>query len=141
MTSTNRNHGAGVWREAAQSGGAPTIAQQYLVKSGSDVVVDDAGPEEIVMYDVSGNGDYKSIDITVPYFLVDDGSGNLSPSTTGPADAIITDDGSGNLSVTTDLTASVDADVRVDTGGNLWIIPRANQRLYLADVRGNLGFF
>lgn len=87
MPSPARNHGAGVWREAAQSGRVPVASPRYLVYDGADVVLSALGPEQLAFFQLDGD-DYILIDLTNPGVTLGDYHDISGTLWTVPPDAI-----------------------------------------------------
>jgi hypothetical protein len=98
-----------------------------------DVVLSPNRPEDFVMYDIAGTGNYVMTDLTRVY-LVSDGAGGLTFDQIGPAIALLADDGAGGVVVSFDLSATPAADLFYDTAGNLLVVPRTANRLDIAQV-------
>jgi hypothetical protein len=133
-------HSKAIWRDSALGADMHQPTPIYLRRSGSDVVLSPDRPEDFVMYDIAGTGEYVMTDLT-PVYLVSDGAGGLTFDQVGPAIALLVDDGAGGVVISFDLTATPIADLFYDTAGNLLVVPRAADRLDAVEVGDDVFFY
>jgi hypothetical protein len=126
--SSPQAHSKAIWRDSALGAAIGAPVPVYLHRSGSDVVLSTDRPEDFVMYDVAGNGNYVMTDLT-PVYLVSDGAGGFTFNQVGPAIALLVDDGNGNVVISTNLAATPVADLFYDIDGNLLVLLRTADRL------------
>jgi hypothetical protein len=140
MFSPVQAHSKAIFRDSALGALVNQPTPIYLRRSGSDVVLSPDRPEDFVMYDVAGDGNYVMTDLT-PVYLVTDGAGGIAINQVGPAIAVLANDGAGGVVVSFDLTATPGADLFYDTSGNLLIVLRSADRLDVAQVGDNVSFY
>jgi hypothetical protein len=133
-------HSKAIWRDSALGAAVQQPTPMYLRRSGLDVVLSPDRPEDFVMRDVAGDGNYVMIDLT-PVYLVSDGAGGYTFNQVGPAIALLIDDGSGNVVISSDLTATPIADLFYDASGSLYVVPRDADRLDAVQLGADVTFY
>jgi hypothetical protein len=137
---SSQAHSKAIFRDSALGALVHEPTSMYLRRFGSDVVLSPDRPEDFVMYDIAGDGNYVMTDLT-PVYLVSDGAGGFTFDQVGPAIALLVDDGAGNVVISPDLSATPVADLFFDTAGNLLVVPRAADRLDAVQVGNDVAFY